>query len=414
MIVEEENDPKIIELDENRMKYTNKEYDITIIEIKEKDEINNFLELDDKIMDDIINNVNKINKYINEIVYIIQYPNGKLSVSYGTIEEIDTDKKYNFSHRCCTGRGSSGSPILTTDNKLIGIHKIGVEERDKISNVGTFLNYPIIDFNKQFASSENLLKEFNMNYNINININDLKILANDKKFGDKGFENLCNIEFKKLKELYLRDNKISNIQILESAKFNRLEILIFRGNKITDINILEKVNFKELKSLDLYGNNISNIKVLEVAKFNKLEKLELGMNKISDIEALGKVNFPELKYLNLRYNYISNITILEKVDFKKLEYLCLDYNKIMDINVLEKVNFPILKILHLNNNNISDIKVLEKVAFNKLEGLLLNNNKISDIEEFKKINFKELKELNLDGNNISKNDDRVKSQAKNL
>ena len=160
LIVEEENNPKKIELDENRMKYTNKEYDITIIEIKEKDEINNFLELDDKIMDDIINNVNKINKYINETVYIIQYPNGKLSVSYGIIEEIDTDKKYNFSHRCCTGRGSSGSPILTTDNKLIGIHKIGVEERNKISNVGTFLNYPIIDFNKQFASSENLLKEF--------------------------------------------------------------------------------------------------------------------------------------------------------------------------------------------------------------------------------------------------------------
>ena len=53
LIVEEENNPKTIELDENRMKYTNKEYDITIIEIKEKDEINNFLELDDKIMDDI-------------------------------------------------------------------------------------------------------------------------------------------------------------------------------------------------------------------------------------------------------------------------------------------------------------------------------------------------------------------------
>jgi len=37
----------------NRMKYTNEEYDITIIEIKEEDNINNYLELDDIIINDI-------------------------------------------------------------------------------------------------------------------------------------------------------------------------------------------------------------------------------------------------------------------------------------------------------------------------------------------------------------------------
>ena len=43
----------------NRMKYTNKEYDITIIEIKEEeDNINDFLELDDIIINDIINDEN--------------------------------------------------------------------------------------------------------------------------------------------------------------------------------------------------------------------------------------------------------------------------------------------------------------------------------------------------------------------
>ena len=47
-----------IKLD-NRMKYTNKDYDITIIEIKEEDKINNYLELDEIIINDIINNINK-------------------------------------------------------------------------------------------------------------------------------------------------------------------------------------------------------------------------------------------------------------------------------------------------------------------------------------------------------------------
>ena len=44
----------------NRMKYINEDYDITIIEIKEKDNIKNYLELDDIIIDDIINNKYKI------------------------------------------------------------------------------------------------------------------------------------------------------------------------------------------------------------------------------------------------------------------------------------------------------------------------------------------------------------------
>ena len=95
--IEEEKD--IIKLNlNNRKKYTNEEYDITIIEIKNEDEINNFLELDDNIIKDIVNNINKNKNYIDETIYIIQYPKGKLSVSYGILDGIYEDKKYNFNH----------------------------------------------------------------------------------------------------------------------------------------------------------------------------------------------------------------------------------------------------------------------------------------------------------------------------
>ena len=50
--IEEENNIRKLNLN-NRMKYTNKEYDITILEIKNEDEINNYLELDDNIINDI-------------------------------------------------------------------------------------------------------------------------------------------------------------------------------------------------------------------------------------------------------------------------------------------------------------------------------------------------------------------------
>ena len=68
--IKEEKKLKYLNLD-NRIKYTNKkeEYDITIIELKDEDEINNFLELDDKIINDIIKNENENNDYIDKTFY---------------------------------------------------------------------------------------------------------------------------------------------------------------------------------------------------------------------------------------------------------------------------------------------------------------------------------------------------------
>ena len=47
---------KEIKIDSNRKKYTNKELDITIIEINDKDNINNYILLDDNIINNNINN----------------------------------------------------------------------------------------------------------------------------------------------------------------------------------------------------------------------------------------------------------------------------------------------------------------------------------------------------------------------
>ena len=142
----------------NRIKYTNKKYDITIIEIKEKDEIKDYLELDDKIINDIINNNNENEEneeYIGGTIYIIQYPEGELSVSYGIIQNIYSDIEYNFIHKCSTRRGSSGSPILNLKNKIIGIHKEGTKKY----NIGTFINFSIKDFIK-INLDNNLYRKF--------------------------------------------------------------------------------------------------------------------------------------------------------------------------------------------------------------------------------------------------------------
>ena len=102
--------------------YTNEEYDITIIELKEKEiDICEFLELDDNVFFEDIDNIGL--NYIGKSIYILHYPSNyeedKAAVSYGIIKKGFEDKIYNFIHYSCTEFGSSGSPILNLSNNKI-------------------------------------------------------------------------------------------------------------------------------------------------------------------------------------------------------------------------------------------------------------------------------------------------------
>ena len=96
--------------------------DFTIIEIIK----------DDKIKEKyfLLPNLNKID-YINEDIYIFQYPDGEnLSSSEGKIKGIDN---FKFYYDASTKKGSSGGPIfLKNDTKVIGIHK-GLNKTKKIN-----------------------------------------------------------------------------------------------------------------------------------------------------------------------------------------------------------------------------------------------------------------------------------------
>ena len=448
----------------NRMCYTNEEYDITIIEIKEKDNIKNYLELDDEIMKVVLNDDNDNDNfgYRKKTVYIIQYPENELSVSFGLIDSIEDGKeKYNFYHKCYTNNGSSGSPILNSENnKVIGVHKSGTNVN---VNKGVFLDKPIkefirlnctkipdknIDLNIDNSYKENLkngsknnfqanngnIKEENMNnirdnhldkekdnnvvnpdiYNImneqsfkefcrKYNINNATGLINLNKnlIENEGVKYLSKVELKELKQLYLQNNNISDINPFEIAKFENLQKLDIGNNEISDINILGKVNFLRLKELYLFHNNISDIRVFEKVKFERLEILNLGDNKISDIKAIEKTNIKGLKQLFLYGNIISDISPLKKFNLQKLIILNIGDNKISDISILENTNFKELKELFLYGNHISDIEVLANLNFDKLEKLDLGRNIISDINVLEQVSLKELKQLFLYNNKIS-------------
>ena len=258
----------------------------------------------------------------------MQYPEGKLSVSYGKLENISNDKKYNFFHKCSTKHGSFGSPILNLNNKIIGIHKQGLSNKEN--------NYP--NYN---------IKQFSKKYNYS-SINDTSIekvkLGDWPHIGDKGFGHLSTLEFTNLKELIISEMDITNLKPLERMKLDKLEVLEITHKRYYEINydisILSKIDLRNLKTLDLTGGGITDISALENVNFEKLERLIFFYNKISDISILGRVNFKELKELDFNRNNIYDISVLENVHFEKLEIINLGFNQISNIDILDNVNFP--------------------------------------------------------------------------
>ena len=126
-------------IDESRIVYTNKSYDITIIEIKHSDsfDISSFLEIDDRIFNDNLLWLNRLP------INLFSYSAGKYFTFSTKINLLDSEN-YNILYSCDISPGSSGSPIINLDCKVIGIH-IGLDIRRGKIGKGILLNKIIED-----------------------------------------------------------------------------------------------------------------------------------------------------------------------------------------------------------------------------------------------------------------------------
>ena len=75
-------------------------------------------------------------------------------------------------------------------------------------NRGLFLNYAIKEYIQLYNDNNKKLEEFNKKYHLNIQPDTTKIDLRRKEIGNGGLKDLCQIEFKELKELDLHNNNI--------------------------------------------------------------------------------------------------------------------------------------------------------------------------------------------------------------
>lgn len=209
-----------IVLDNNRIFWTNIEYDITIIEVKTKDQINcQYLNIHENLFSKA--DINSL--FIKKPIYVLHNPNNNTLVSYGNLLEID-EKTIN--HFCPTKKGSSGGPILSLlNNKVIGIHK-GYGKLEGDFNKGILLSFGINEFIKYLNSSKNT-QLFNDLYT--------KINEDNEKFSHISKEKI-------LEEDSFKDNDLNSTMMEQnSKKYNIINIYkIKEGEEISLNNCDEK------------------------------------------------------------------------------------------------------------------------------------------------------------------------------
>ena len=251
---------KYLDLNDRKI-YTNKEYDITIIEIiPHKDNIYNFLEIDKQIYQ-------KNCIYNNDSIYIIQNPlienRQKAVVSYGILNKLIGNE---IQHYCNTDKGSSGSPILSlSNNKVIGVHKKAGKLNFQF-NLGIYLREPI----QEYLNNINIIpiksKKYEININNEINFPKINFISNKienlnmnqeiQYMGEKLDKNL-NILFKK-------NNKLISIEINpEKTVQEAIDLYKSKTGQKGDIKLIFNCNYlnksQKISQSGLYNNCIINI-----------------------------------------------------------------------------------------------------------------------------------------------------------
>ena len=191
-----------------------------------------------------------IKESANRNFILIQYPKGfgpKFSIG-----KIDDIHGFNYIHTCSTDGGSSGSPLLSENLKVIGVHKGASDKRN--NNIAT--RFSIIDYAIRTLYT-------------NKNVIDVDILKNEpKKLSEKEekvlMQNQITNEIYKLKKTYLESYTQSismfNPYIYKILQFNddQRKVLLFRTNYAWYWTTIYKdnLNLKDISDIRMYEWNI--------------------------------------------------------------------------------------------------------------------------------------------------------------
>ena len=248
-----------------RYKYTNKDLDITIIEILDNDNIKNFIEIDKFINSRNYTGTNIISVSLND--------NEDFDLSYSKI--ID---KENDNYICNIESIKEGLIILKDNMKLIGIIK---EKEEKINIIPMNIIINKINFIKGIYR----IKKDDISKDIQI-LNNKNVLVN-----------IANEEIEK------------NIKIIINGEIES-NILKYKFNKEGDY-IIYFISYNELTNMSCMFDHCSSLKELDLSSFNTNQVTSMSW-MFCNCSSLEKLNLS-----SFNTNQVTNMNMTIKFKMKK-------------------------------------------------------------------------------------------------
>ncbi|MDP4098246.1 leucine-rich repeat domain-containing protein [Paenibacillus sp. P96] len=156
----------------------------------------------------------------------------------------------------------------------------------------------------------------------------------------KGIEAAVN-----LRGLSISDTPSFNLTELDYVS-GKIGSLSLNGCNLSDISYLKELKFPHLTQIYLYDNRLSNLSPL--ANFTGLRSIHVSNNQIEDISSLNLI--PSLDYLHIANNPIRNISDLK---LPNLTYLYMENIQSEDWSGLLN-NFPSLKYLQVSDEGMTE------------------------------------------------------------
>ena len=370
----------ILNINNRDIHYIEKPKDITIIEIKNTDNIYNDIEF----LSYDMNYQNGYLIYKNIDIFTIEHPNGDdASFASGKIINI---YDYEFDHNITTDNGSSGCPIILNNNNInliqvIGIHKNG--DKNLGINGGTFIGEIFNKFNFNIKNNLNYCINLNNDENnfiiatINIikkDINkEIRIINSSEEYMRKEYPNFT------LKEEWSNEKEIKECEIKindEIIPFNYYYKFNSKGKytiKYFFKNYLTKTNHifygcSSLSNIDLSNFNTQNVTDMEsmfegcsslsninLSNFNTQNVTNMGFmfKGCSSLSNIDLSNFNTQKVTNMRcmFNRCSSLSNIDLSNFKtqNVKYMYGMFYGCSSLHYINISNFKTQKVSDMRN-----------------------------------------------------------------
>ena len=395
---------KELDMKINRYKYTYKDLDITIIEILDIDNINDYLELDKSL--------DSRNYIDNDIISIPLKEKKEIKSSFGKIKG-----KINDNYTCNIESINEGLIILKENYKLIGIIK-GNNDKEELEFIPINAIINKINFIKCIyeIKKDDIGKEIriiNNNYQNEEMQKEIKVIINGE-IKSNIFTNKFDIEGNHLIYIF-SDNLLTNMSFMfrDCTLLKEISFSAFDTKKVRHMQCLF-TNCISLEQLDLSSfdtsqvtnmasmfRNCSSLKQLDLTSFNtdKVYNMPFMFEKCSSLKELNLQTFNTSEADNMEKMF-SDCSSLEQLNLSSFntDKVTKFNNMFMNCSSLKKINLS-----SFNTNQAEDMAFMFENchSLQELDLSIFNTNNVTDMTGMF-CNCFSMKKLNLSSFNTDK------------